>query len=106
MLNQNYFLKYMKYKNINEWVNSFFYKNRNRRDIMNNIFNEHNLPTLHSEHSILTEKIEKTDYNIEDIKNSKDEDNDLLDPQFFSELKDLKQNRILLEKLRKFIPDS
>ena len=100
-LNTELFLSYMKDKNIDGWINSLIRKYK-MNEISNSVFNEENLPMVHSNHSILIEKTMKTEDNYDNLmeKNRSDE-KDALDIQFLNNLSDMESNNHLLEQLKK-----
>ena len=90
-LNATKFLMHLKRKNIDRWINSLSRK-INEQEIFKIIFNEENMPTLKSNHSIL---IEKTLFDKEKIKIPQNDENDYCDQQFFSKLNEGKSNENL-----------
>ena len=102
-LNSSLFLNYLKEKNINAWIDTVF-SNIRINEIYNNVFNEDNLPVIHSDHSILTEKTMEPEENYENLKNRNHEEiRDFLDSQFIASLNDMDNNRNLLLNLKKYI---
>ena len=94
-------LEYMKEKGLYNWVIAAF-RNEKYIEVFNSIFNEENLPTIHINHSILSEKTKDTEENYEDVKDKKVEnEKDILDAQFINNLADLQSNKVLLLELKK-----
>ena len=96
--NTEKFLVYLKRKNLNKWLQIFF-KKTNEQEILDLIFNETNLPTLHSSHSILSEKIYKFINNDNNYQKPKGDENDIYDQQFFNKLNEFKSNEGLIFEL-------
>ena len=90
---ENKFINYLKKKNFEKWINSF-YGNRVSKNYMRSIINENIFPTLHSHHSIIIDKLYKE-------KKENIEENDMYDQHFFNRLKDVNINKNLIEKLNK-----
>ena len=95
----NRFINYLNKKNFQRWVDSF-YGTRNK-DFNKKIINENMYPTIHSQHSILTDK---------KYKNNKDkkllnEESDIYDQQFFNKIKDNSVNRELIEFFSHYFRD-
>jgi hypothetical protein len=102
--NVEIFLNYLYKKHVNDWVQAIYSK-INCQEIFESVFNEENIPTLKSGHSIITEKIKISD---DDDKNKdisyekpKSEENDIYDSQFFKNTNDFKSNETLLYELKK-----
>ena len=102
--NVEIFLNYLYKKHVNDWVQAIYSK-INCQEIFESVFNEENIPTLKSDHSIITEKIKISD---DDDKNNdisyekpKSEENDIYDSQFFKNTNDFKSNETLLYELKK-----
>ena len=94
-------LNYLKEKGLYGWVIASF-RNDKSEEVFNSIFNEENLPTFQSTHSILIEKTMDTGENYENLKYKKAEDEkDIMDIQFINNLGDLQSNNILLLELKK-----
>ena len=99
--NTSLFLEYLKEKNLDTWIESIV-RNIRVLETFNNVFNEDNLPTFHSDHNILTEKTMEPEEKYEKLKKKNFEDvKDLLDMQFMNSLGDLQSNQHLLIQLRK-----
>ena len=85
-----------------------FYRRKKQEELseIESIFNETNLPTLHSDHSILIEKInisddDKNNDNDKSYERPHSEENDMYDRQFYKNMNDLKNNSDLVEELNK-----
>ena len=99
-MNTPLLLQYLKGKNLYEWILSFI-----RSDVtnqaFNSVFNEDNLPTIHSEHSILIEKTMNPEESYENLrKKNVEEEKDILDIQLIHNLKDMQSNNTLLVELK------
>ena len=94
----NKFINYLKRKNFQKWVASFF---GNRNHNYKNVINENAYPIIHSQHSILSDKLYK---NIID-KKELNEENDIYDQQFINKLNDCNLNKILIEFLSQYFND-
>ena len=94
----NKFINYLKKKNFQKWVASF-YGNRNLN--YKNVINENVYPIIHSQHSILSDKLYK---NIID-KKELNEENDIYDQHFINKLNDCNLNKSLIEFLSQFFND-
>ena len=94
----NKFINYLKKKNFQKWVASF-YGNRNLN--YKNVINENVYPIIHSQHSILSDKLYK---NIID-KKELNEENDIYDQHFLNKLNDCNLNKSLIEFLSQFFND-
>ena len=94
---QNKLIGYLKRKNFDKWVNSF-YRNHGGQEYAKKIVNKNTFPPLKSQHSILTDKIFKDVQN--DIGANKE--NDLFDQQFLSKLHDNGSARNFIEQLGQF----
>ena len=106
-LNVKVFLRYLEKKNLDRWV-QLFYRRKKQEELseIESIFNETNLPTLHSDHSILIEKInisddDKNNDNDKSYERPHSEENDMYDRQFYKNMNDLKNNSDLVEELNK-----
>ena len=99
--NTTLILEYLKEKNINAWIDSI-YHNFRVNETFNDVFNEDNLPLIHSDHSILTEKTMEPEESYENLKKKNHEEiKDFLDNQFINSLYDMASNRNLLYQLKK-----
>jgi hypothetical protein len=97
----NRFINYLGKKSFNKWVASF-YGSRNNKDYYKNIINESLYPIIHSQHSILIDKICK------DKKDKKglNEECDMMDQHFYNnKLKDNNANKSLIEYLNHIFND-
>ena len=97
----NRFINYLSKKSFNKWVASF-YGSRNNKDYYKNIINESLYPIIHSQHSILIDKICK------DKKDKKglNEECDMMDQHFYNnKLKDNNANKSLIEYLNHIFND-
>ena len=97
-LNPQKFVDYMKRKNLDKWLYSFI---KNENDRFELIFNERNLPTIHTKHTILSEKTKYSDENIDNLKKPQNDEIDFYDQQFYNKVHDLKSNHHLLGELWK-----
>ena len=95
------FINYMKRKNMNRWILSF-YRKLNEIDI-SEIINETNLPTIHSNHSILKEFSIPPEENNDNLRKMQNEEIDIYDQQQYIRLHDLRHNQYLIEDLNKLI---
>ena len=100
-LDASFFLRYMKEKNLDDWIMTFFRRDKTN-EIFNSVFNEDNLPMAHNEHFLLVEKTMNTgeDYKTLRGRNLNDE-KDVLDVQFLNSLGDMQSNNNLVMQLRK-----
>ena len=94
----NRFINYLTKKNFQKWVESFY---GNRNIYYKNVINENVYPIIHSQHSILADKLYK---NIKD-KKELDEESDRYDQQFINKLKDCNLNKPLIEFLGQYFND-
>ena len=85
------FINYLKKKSYNKWIFSFFGSGYD----VKNIVNENIFPTLHSNHSILTD----CSYKSSPIKKGFDE-NDMSDQFFLNKLRDVDKNKNLIYSLK------
>ena len=85
------FINYLKKKNYEKWIESFFGNNKE----IDNFINESVFPTLHSEHSILTYK----EYKITNDINKLNEETDMNDQHFYSKLNNVQMNQNLIKEL-------
>ena len=95
------FLNYMKRKNLSRWILSF-YKKLNEIDI-NEIINETNLPTIHSNHSILKDFSIPPEENNGNLRKMQSEEIDIYDQQQYIRLHDFRPNQYLIEELKKLL---
>jgi hypothetical protein len=95
------FLNYMKRKNLSRWILSF-YKKLNEIDI-NEIINETNLPTIHSNHSILKDFSIPPEENNGNLRKMQSEEIDIYDQQLYIKLHDFRPNQYLIEELKKLL---
>ena len=95
------FFSYLERKNMIRWVHSF-YKQINDIDITE-IFNEDNLPTIHSSHSILREFSIPPEENNENLRKIQNEEIDIYDQQLYMRLHDIRPNFQLIEDLKKYL---
>jgi ribosomal protein S8 len=95
------FLIYMKRKNLSIWIWSF-YKKLNEIDI-NEVINETNLPTIHSNHSILKDFSINPEENNENLRKMQGEEIDIYDQQQYIRLHDFRPNQCLIEELKKLL---
>ena len=91
----------MKSKNLSRWILSF-YKKLNEIDI-NEIINETNLPTIHSNHSILKDFSINPEENNDNLRKMQGEENDIYDQQLYFRLHDFRSNQNLIEDLKKLL---
>ena len=99
-LNTSLLLQYLKEKNLYEWILSFIRSDATNQ-AFNSVFNEKNLPTIHSGHSILIEKTMNPEEKYENLrKKNIDEEKDILDIQLMHNLKDMQSNNTLLVELK------
>jgi hypothetical protein len=93
----NRFINYLNKKNFQRWVDSFYETRNNNKKIIN----ENMYPTIHSPHSILTDKT---------YKNNKDkkllnEESDIYDQHFVNKIRDNSVNRNLIEFFAHYFRD-
>ena len=94
-LNVHNFIDYLKKKNVDTWIR--YLNKKNNQEIINKIFNESNLPTLKSTHSILNEKSLISE---DSLRKPRYDENDINDCNFYNnKLKDGKSNDKLREEL-------
>ena len=86
------FIAYLKKKNFEKWIMSFYGNNK----AIENFVNESVFPTLHSGHSILTDK----EYNITNDINRLNEETDMNDQHFYTKLNNVQVNQNLIKDLR------
>ena len=89
-------LNYLSRRNFHKWILSF-YGNKE----LKNFINENNFPTLKSKHSILIDKVYKTENNI---KGANDE-SDINDQQFINKLNHVETNKDLITHLSQYFDD-
>jgi hypothetical protein len=89
-------LNYLSRRNFHKWILSF-YGNKE----LKNFINENNFPTLKSKHSILIDKVYKTENNI---KGANDE-SDINDQQFINKLNHVETNKDLITHLSHYFDD-
>jgi hypothetical protein len=89
-------LNYLNRRNFHKWILSF-YGNKE----LKNFINENNFPTLKSKHSILIDKVYKTENNI---KGANDE-SDINDQQFINKLNHVETNKDLITHLSQYFDD-
>jgi len=92
------FINYMKRKNMSRWMMSFC-----RKIDISEIINETNLPTIHSNHSILKDSSIPPEENNENLRKIQNEEIDIYDHQMYNRLHDFRANQCLLEELRKLL---
>jgi hypothetical protein len=92
------FLGYMKRKNMSRWMMSFY-----KKIDINEIINEANLPTIHSNHSILTEYSIPPEENNGNLRKIQNEEIDIYDHQLYNRLHDFRANQCLLDELKKLL---
>ena len=102
-INSSMIMNYFKKKDIDIWANSLF-TNEDKEEVFNHVFNEANMPTVHSTHSILIEKTmtPKEKYENLKIKRPEDEKN-IFDQKFFNNLQDLQSNNHFASQLKNFL---
>ena len=99
-LNTPLLLQYLKEKNLYDWILSFI-RSDTTNQAFNSVFNEDNLPTIHSEHSILIEKTMNPEEIYENLRRKNiEEEKDILDIQLIHNLKDMQSNNTLLNELK------
>ena len=94
------FINYLNKKSFNKWIASF-YGTRSNKDYYKNLINESLYPTIHSQHSILIDKICKDNKD----KKGLNEESDMLDQHFYNKLKDVNGNKSLIEYLSHIFND-
>ena len=93
----NRLLSYLKKRNIEKWLNSFYGPTPNPEDVKR-IMNENIFPTIHSPHCILIDKTNKNNFDIRVL----NEENDYQDQHFLQKLLDIKNNVNFIGQLCNF----
>ena len=86
-------LSYLGRRNFHQWILSFYGNNN-----IKYIINENNFPILHSQHSILTDKM----YEIVNPIKKANEESDINDQKFINKLNNVDLNKDLISNLSRF----